>query len=158
LNELQRRIDHLRTLIGPKNRSDEPESKELLARFVMLNSHSLNYPQQLDSLLQQTKDGGPLRDNILLAQTKLINNERLRAEKLNELHTEYRDTDGGIQALYELGLLKISLWRQQDESDQQSKKKCLDEARAILTSFLNLYPDSFYVEQVQKNLDGLPTS
>jgi hypothetical protein len=158
LNELQRRLDHLRALIGQENRAGEPESKELLARFIMLNPHSLSYPQQLDRLLQETKDNSPLRDNILLAQTKLINNELRRAEKLNDLHREYRDTDGGIQALYELGLLKISLWRQQDESDQQLKKKCLDEARAILTSFLSLYPNSFYVEQVQKNLDGLPAN
>ena len=129
-----------------------------MARFVMLNPHSLSYSQQLDRLLQETKNNNPLRDNILLAQAKLINNEVLRAEKLNDLRREYRDTDGGIQALYELGLLKISLWRQQDESDQQLKKKCLDEARAILTSFLSLYPNSFYVDQVQKNLDGLPAN
>lgn len=158
LNELQRRLHHLRTLIGQENRAGESESKELLARFVTLNSHSLSYPQQLDRLFQQTEKGSPLRDNVLLAQAKLIDDERLRAEKLNELHREYQDTDGGIQALYELGLLKISLWRQQDESDPQLKKKCLDEARAILTSFLSLYPDSFYVEQVQKNLDGLPAN
>ena len=156
LNDLQRRLDQLRTLVGPENLTDKPESKDLLARFVMLNPHSLNYSQQLDRLLQQTKDSDPLRDNILLAQAKLINEEENRAEKLKELLKEYRDTDGGIQALYELGLLKISLWRQQDESDPARKKECLDEARAILTSFLSLYPDSFYVEQIQKNLDSLP--
>ncbi len=158
LNDLQRRLDQLRTLIGPENRTGKPESKELLARFVMLNPHSKNYPQQLDRMLQQTKDGDPFRDNILLAQAKLIDNEQLRAEKITDLLKKHQNTDGGIQALYELGLLKISLWRQQNESDLELKKKCLDEARAILTSFISLYPDSFYAEQVQKNLDGLPTN
>ena len=158
LNELQRRLVHLRTLIGPENRTDEPESNELLARFVMLNPHSMNYPQQLDRLLQQTKDGDPIRDNILLAQAGLIDSEQSRADKLTELHSENQDTDGGIQALYEQGLLKISLWRQQDESDPDLKKKCLDEAKETMTNFLNLYPKSFYVEQIQKNLDSLPTN
>jgi hypothetical protein len=158
LEDLQRRLYLLRTLIGSENRADESGSKELLAQFVMLNPHTLGYPQQLERLLQQSEKNSPIRDNVLLAQAKLIENERLRAEKLNELHSKYQDTDGGIQALYELGLLKISLWRQQDESDPELKKACLDEARAILTSFLSLYPNSFYVEQVQKNLDGLPAN
>lgn len=26
----------------------------------------------------------------------------------------------------------------------------------MLTSFMNLYPDSFYVEQVRRNLEDLP--
>ena len=158
LNDLQIRLDQLRTLIGPDNRTNEPESKELLARFVMLNPHSLNYPQQLDRMLLQTQDKSPLFDNILLAQTKLIRDEQRRAEKLSELHKSHQDTDGGTQALYELGLLKISLWRQQDESNPELKKKCLDEARAVLTSFLSLYPNSFYSEQIQKNLDSLPVN
>ncbi len=158
LNELQRKLDQLRTLIGKQNRTGQTDSTELLAQFVILNPHSLSYPQQLDRLLQRTKDGDPIRDNILLAQAKLIENEQLRAQKLTELYKEHQDTDGGIHALYELGLLKISLWRQQDESDTELKKKCLDEARAVLTSFLSLYPDSFYTEQVKRNLDGLPAS
>ena len=104
------------------------------------------------------KENSPVRDNILLAQAKLIDNEQLRAEKLTELHQEHQDTDGGIQALYELGLLKISLWRQQDESNPESKKKHLEEAKKALTDFISLYPDSFYVEQIQKNLDSLPSN
>ncbi|MBN2182342.1 MAG: hypothetical protein JW715_10545 [Sedimentisphaerales bacterium] len=158
LNELQRRLEQLRALISPENRTGEPESKSLLAQFIMLNPHSLNYHQQLDRLLQQTKDSSPLRDNILLAQAKLINNEQIRADRLNDLQKQYKDTDGGIQALYELGLLKIGFWRQQDESDLQLKIKLLNEARAVLTNFLSLYPDSFYAEQVKKNLEGLPSN
>ncbi len=158
LNDLQRRLDQLRALIGPENRTDQTDSGEILARFVMLNPHSMNYPQQLDRMLQQTKNSDPIRDNILLAQANLIDSEKQRAEKLTELHKDYKGTDGGIQGFFELGLLKISLWRQQDESDPELKKKRLEEARTVLTDFLDLYPDSFYIEQIQKNLDSLPSN
>ncbi|MHC4658965.1 MAG: hypothetical protein ACYS83_07285, partial [Planctomycetota bacterium] len=99
-------------------------------------------------------DKDPLRDNILLAQTKLIADEQLRAEELAKLHKKFQDTDGGMQALYELGLLEIGLY--QSESNLEQKKKYLAEARATLTSFVSLYPDSFCVEQVREILDGLP--
>ncbi len=156
LNELERRLYQLRSLISPENRTNEPGSLERLAKFVMLNPHASDYAPHLDGLLEQTEDGDRLRDNILLAQAKLIADEQLRAEKLSELHQEYSKTDAGMLALYELGLLKISLWRQQDESNQELKAKHLEEARATLSSFTSLYPDSFYCEQVKKNLDGLP--
>jgi hypothetical protein len=154
LNELQRRIERLRTLIGPENRTEESGSKESLAQLVMLNPYSTNYSRQLDILLEQTKtDKNPLRDNILLLQTKLITDEQIRADKLTDLHTQYPGTDGGIQALYESGLLRISLWR--NEKDTETKKLYLYQAREVLTNFLSLYPNSFYAEQVKKNLDGL---
>ena len=38
-----------------------------------------------------------------------------------------------------------------------NEKKLLTDARATLTSFLSLYPESFCAEQVRKNLDALPT-
>ena len=158
LSDLQRRIHLLRVLIGPENRSDEPGSKDRLAKFVMLNPHAPDYAQHLDGLLEQTGEGDRLRDNILLAQAKLIADEQLRAEKLSELHKQYSQTDAGMLALYELGLLKISLWRQQDESNKELKKKYLDEARATLSSFTTLYPKSFYADQIKKNLDSLPAS
>ncbi|MHC4323227.1 MAG: MFS transporter [Planctomycetota bacterium] len=158
LNELQRRISQLQVLVGPENRTDEPGSIERLAKFVMLNPHASDYPQQLDGLLEQTEDGDRLRDNILLAQAKLIEDEQLRAEKIGEIHNKFSRTDGGTMALYELGLLKISLWRQQDESNAELKKKYLEEARATLASFINLYPGNFCAEQVKKNLAGLPAN
>ena len=158
LSDLERRINLLRTLLGPENRSDEPASKDRLAKFVMLNPHAPDYAQHLDGLLEQTEEADRLRDNILLAQAKLIADEQLRAEKLSELHKEYSKTDTGMLALYDLGLLKINLWRQQDESDAALKKKYLDEARTALSSFMSLYPENFYIEQVKKNLDGLPAN
>jgi outer membrane protein assembly factor BamD (BamD/ComL family) len=158
LSELQRRLYQLRILISAENRTDKPGSVERLAKFVMLNPHASDYAQHLDGLLEQTEDGDRLRDNILLAQAKLIADEQLRAEKLSELHKECSQTDAGLLALYELGLLKISLWRQQDESNLELKKKRLEEAKATLSSFISLYPTSFYAEQVKKNLDGLPAT
>jgi hypothetical protein len=158
LNELQRRLNQLQVLVSSQNRTKEPGSVERLAKFVMLNPHASDYARKLDGLLEQTEDGDPLRDNILLAQAKLIDDEQLRAEQLSEIHKEYGQTDGGAMALYELGLLKISLWRQQDESNAELKKKYLEEARATLTSFIDSYPDNFCSEQVKKNLAGLPAN
>ena len=108
----------------------------------------------LDELLLQMADDDPLRDNILLARTKLVADEQLRAEKLSRLHEEFQDTDGGMQALYELGRLKIGLY--QGKSNLEQKKKYLADARATLMRFISLYPDSFCAEQVEKNLDDLP--
>ena len=158
LIELQRRLNQLRNLISSQIRTDEAGTENRLARFVMLNPHVSDYAQQLDELLEQIGADDPLRDNIVLAQAKLVADEQLRAERLSELHKGFPETDGGMQALYELGLLKISLWRQQDESNLELKKKYLAQARATLERFIGLYPDSFCAEQVKKNLDGLPTN
>ena len=154
LSDLQMRVNQLRSLIGAENRTNEPEVDRLLARFVMLNPHATEYAQNLDELLEQTSDSGRLRDNILLAQAKLVADGQLRAEKFAQLHEEFRTTDGGMQALYELARLKISLY--QSESNPEHKRKYLSDARAFLTSFISLYPDSFLAEQVKKNLDNLP--
>ena len=155
LTELQTKLHQLRSLIGIENRIDEPKAEERLARFVMLNPHaSGDYARGLNELLGQMSNNDPLRDNVLLAQIKLVADEQLRAEKLAQLHNKYQDSDGGMQALYELARLKIGLY--QSESNQEHKKKYLAETRALLTNFVSLYPDSFYVEQVKKNLDNLP--
>jgi len=158
LKELQRRLSELQVLVSSQNRTDKPGSIERLAKFIMLNPHAPNYPQHLDGLLEQTEEGDPLHDNILLAQAKLVADEQLRAEKLGKIHKQYNQTDGGTMALYELGLLKISLWRQQPDSNAELKKKYLEDARATLTSFINSYPNHFCAEQVKNNLAGLPAN
>ena len=158
LDELQRRLTQLQNLISLENRTAKPASISRLAKFIMLNPHTSDYARHLDELLGQMGDNDPLRDNILLAKTKLVADEQLRAEKLSQLHKKFQDTDGGMQALYELALLKISLWRQQDDSNLEQKKKYLSDARATLTSFTEKYPDSILTEQVKKNLDDLPTT
>jgi len=156
LMELQRKLSQLRTIIGPDNYTSKPDSVKRLARFVMLNQNSPDYADQLDELLSEMGKNDPLRDNVLLAQIKLIPDEQLLAEKLAEMHTQHYRTDGGMQALYELSLLKIHFWQQQDAANIEQKKKSLADARATLTEFLRMYPNSFPAEQVKKNLASLP--
>ncbi len=156
LTGLQRELNQLQSLISPENRTNKPESAGRLAKFVMLNPYSQDYAWHLNELLRQTSENDPLRDNLLLAQAKLIADEQLRAEKLSQLNKEFQNTDGGMQALYELGILKISLWRQQGDSNPEQKKKYLTDARATLNRFISLYPGSFCAEQAKKNLDDLP--
>ena len=158
LAELQRKLNQLRNLISAENQTDKAETAERLARFVMLNPHGSDYARHLNELLSQMGDDAPLRDNVLLARAKLVADEQLRAEKLSQLHGEFQDTDGGMQALYELALLKIHLWRQQSESNLEQKKKYLADARATLASFTEKYPASFCADQAKKNLDDLPTN
>jgi len=156
LEQLQRRLNQLRNLIGSQNRTGEAASTERLAKFVMLNPHSQDYARNLDELLAQMGEGGRLRDNILLARTKLVADEQLRAEKLTQLHEKFKDTDGGMQALYELARLKIGLY--QGASNLEQKKKYLADARAALDGFTEKYPDSIFTDQVKKILDDLPTT
>ncbi len=158
LTELQRKLSQLHILISGDNRTAKADSTKRLARFVMLNPNNSGYAGQLEELLAEMGKNDPLRDNVLLAQVKLIPDEQLRGEKLAELHKQYTNSDGGMQALYELALLKIRFWQQRDESNVDRKKQCLAEARATLNSFLMIYPNSFCAEQVRKNLESLPAA
>ncbi len=158
LTELQRKLSQLKTLISTDNRTAKADSARRLARFVMLNPYGPDYADRLDELLEEMGKNDPLRDNVLLARVKLLPDEQLRAERLAELHQKYKTTDGGMQALYELALLKIHFWRQQDESNVEQKKQYLADARTALNDFLKMYPDSFGAEQVRKNLESLPAS
>jgi hypothetical protein len=157
LTDLDRRINLLRMLIGVENGIDKPQCVERLASFVRLNPYSLDYSQHLDSLLEKMEQADPLRDNILLAQAKLTADEQVRAEQLDKLHKTYPSTDGGMLALYELGLLKMGMWRRLGQASPEQKKQLLADTRATLTNFLNLYPKSFWARQVKKNLEGLPS-
>jgi hypothetical protein len=150
LRELRRRLNQLRLLISAENRTGDVGSMERLARFVRLNPHSLDYAGHLNGLLEQTQDDDRLRDNILLAQAKLIADRQVRAERLNEVHQSFQKTDGGMMALYELGRLKREVY--QEEPDAEKKKKHLADARATLLQFLELYPGSFLAEQVKEVL------
>ncbi len=155
LRELQRRVHELKALIADENLKGGDGAADRLAKFVMLNPHGLEYAQQLDTLLSLAGPDDGLRDNILLAKAKLIADDQGRSERLIELNREYQNTDGGMQALYELTRLKIRLYQQEDDSATE-KRRFLTEARDMLTSFSNLYPDSFYAEQIRRNLEDLP--
>jgi len=153
LRELQRRIHELQMLIGDENLQGADGAAERLAKFITLNPHSVEYGQQLTALLAQCGPEDGLRDNILLAQAKWIDDDLNREKRLSELNRQYQNTDGGMQALYEL---KIRLYQEQGDADRERQKRLLTEARDMLTSFMSLYPTSFYVEQVERNLEGLP--
>jgi hypothetical protein len=158
LEDLRMRLDQLQLLISQENRTKDPGSIERLAKFVILNPHETDYAQHLDGLLEQTDANDKLRDNILLAQARLIDDEHTRAEKLRELHAEHPKTDGGMLALYELGLLQVSMGHRLDPANTEFRQKFFEQARSSLRKFIELYPTSFYIEQVEKNLDGLPTN
>jgi hypothetical protein len=158
LTDLQRKLKQLLNLISTENRTNKPESAKRLARFVMLNPNNPGYPGELEELLSEMNKNDPLRDNVLLALVKLIPDEQLRAERLAELHKQCQNTDAGCQALYELALLKIHFWRQQNDSNIERKKQYLADAKVVLNNFLKLYPGSFSAEQVKKNLANLPAS
>jgi hypothetical protein len=155
LIDLQRRINQSRKLISLENRSLSSDAQQRLAKFIMLNPHTQDYARHLDELLQSTPENDPLRDNILLAQAKLVADEQLRAQKLRALHDQSPQTDGGMQALYELALLKRRQWSQQNDSNSELKKQLLVETRTALTGFIDLYPNSLYTEQIRKILDDL---
>lgn len=156
LSELQLRLHRLSVLISPENRTDEPDSRQRLARFAMLNPHASDYVRHLEQLMQRMDKKDPLRDNTLLELAKLTPDERLRAEKFAQIHEQFKDTDAGAEALYNLALQKIGFWRQQSDSDTEQKKKLLAAARQILEDFLRMYPDNFLVTEVREKLEKLP--
>jgi len=150
LRDLLRRIYELRTLISDENLAGGDDALARVAELAMLNPHSLDYERRLDLLLGQLGEKDPLRDNLLLEKVKLIADDQGRAERLGELSREFQNTDGGMQALYELSRLHLRTYQ------REPKKESLLQATNMLTSFLSLYPRSFYATQVKKNLDGLP--
>jgi hypothetical protein len=117
----------------------------------------VDYPRQLDGLIAETDKKSPLRDNVLLAKIMLIPDAQLKGAQLKELGEKFGNTDGGTQAVYELGLLKVSLWKD-PQASEADKKTYLADARAILTGFIALYPKSTFSAHAQTMLDSLPTA
>ncbi|MFC1677866.1 hypothetical protein ACFL3G_12505 [Planctomycetota bacterium] len=156
LSDLNIRTNLLRVLISEENRPKRDEEKQKLAAFIMLNQHAPEYSQRIDELLTQLGENSRLEDDILLAQIKIIADEKLRAEKFSQLHQQFKDTDGGMLALYELALLKTSFY--QNETNVEQKKTYLAQTRETLKEFIRLYPDSFWAEQFKENLENLPAN
>jgi hypothetical protein len=154
LDELLYRANRLQMLISPENRTEGAPSAARLAQFIDLDPHVMGYPRKLSALLEQVGETDGLRDNVLLAQAKSTPDELQREKKLTALHHNYQNSDAGVEALYELGLLRIRLY--QAQSDANKKKGLLTEARNTLASFLELYADTPYADQVYRNLTTLP--
>ncbi|MBE0534443.1 MAG: hypothetical protein IH624_02155 [Phycisphaerae bacterium] len=157
LRELKIKLDECLVLISEQNRTDDPAVLDRLARFVVLNPYSSGYAEELDELLKQMGQGqtDPLMDNVTLAKVMLMPDAQLKAAELKAISERFANTDGGIRALYELGLLKVGLWKDA-ETRPEDRKKYLGEARAILSIFMNLYPQSIFSEQARTMLNSLP--
>ena len=158
LRELRQKLQKLRQLISDENRTETDESRRKLERFVLLNPYSRDYSDRLDELMALTDEQDPLRDNILLARIMLISDAQLKAEQLMQLSENRPNTDGGIQALYELGLLKVALWKEAGDKQPRNKQAYLADARAVLTTFTGQYPQSIFSEQAQTLLEDLPAT
>ena len=156
LQDIQFRVRQLELLISDQNLSDDQASRERLTDFVILDNHSRDYVARLDDLLAKTKEDDPLRDNMLLARIMLISDGQLRAAQLEELCKKTPNSDGGIRALYELGLLNVKQWKDIDE-DSDHKKEFLTNARTILARFISEFPDSIYEQEASRMLSSLPT-
>ena len=155
--DLQMRINRLLNLIGPENRGKDSASRSRLAEFVKLNAHTLDYPRRLNAIMDLLGPEDCLRDNVALAQVKLIASTKEREERLGALHREYANAeDGGIEALFELGLLKTNLYKNQANSEE--KGEMLQDARDTLENFMKLYPDSALSTQVKELIGRLPVS
>jgi hypothetical protein len=148
--------EFLRT-IGTENFSKDVESQRRLARFVILNPYRRDYSDQLQQILNEMPENDPLRDNIHLARTLLLKDDPFKAEQLLDIHEKYAQTDSAVRALYELGLLKVRLWKAV-EDDDQLKPKLLSDARLSLRHFIETYPDSIYLAPVETVLQGLPAA
>lgn len=156
LKELQRKLHELKTLIGSENRQQSDASKKLLAEFVILNPYSRDYPHSLDKLLGSIKKSDPLYDNIMLAKAMLLADMDSKNKLLKDLSGNFSKTDGGIQALYELGLLNVKLWKDH-QNDNAEKQKHLADTRQIFKMFIELHPQSIFAEHAQFMLNSLPT-
>ncbi|MCF7972875.1 MAG: hypothetical protein K9N55_03570 [Phycisphaerae bacterium] len=154
--ELQARLNRLVNLIGPENRGPDVASHGRLAEFLKLNPHTLDYPRRIDALMDLLEPQDCLRDNVALAKVKLIVDTKTREERLGALHREYANMDGGIEALFELGLLKTDLYKNQ--TDPEKKGPLLQDAVGTLKNFLKLYPDSAFSIQVEELIARLPAS
>jgi len=156
LQDLQRRVEKLRRLISEENQVGDKGTQLRLARFVRLNPYEMAYGANLQSLLDQTSDTDGLKDNILLARAKLIDDEQLQARMFTDIHNEFTGRDGAIEALYELALLRRRMWSQMGQENLEQKRKALVEARLAFEKFIELYPDSIFTDQARTNLENLP--
>ncbi|MCI0499862.1 MAG: hypothetical protein L0Y36_09315 [Planctomycetales bacterium] len=155
LRDLQGRLHKLQSRISKENRGDTPEAQNRLAKFVMLNPYAPHYVSELEELLKSMDAQDGLRDNVLLEKAVQMADAPRREKLLTELIKQYPNRDAGIQAQYELGMLKIQLWKN-PQTPEKTKPPLAAEARTILTEFTKKYPDSPFVEQAESLLQTLP--
>jgi len=155
LRRVLQRLRQLQSLLGEHNRDATEESRRRLAQFVILNPYRRDYPERIDELLVSSGPNDPLRDNLLLAQTLLLTDVVQQKARLREIYETYRTSDAGMQALYELGLLEVNLWKDAQAS-AEAKKVHLSEAKAVLGRFVETCPQSVFCDAAREILLGLP--
>jgi hypothetical protein len=97
-----------------------------------------------------------LRDNVLFAKAVLVDDIPRRSQLLEQLAKQYPQRDAGLQAQYELGLLKIQLWKT-TEGSEEVRKKYLLEAYSILSAIKDNQPKSPFAGQAETMLKTLPS-
>lgn len=153
LQDLRTRLLCLKETLSPVNQGRTEAERQRLARFVLLNPYSLSYARQLEDLLATTSEEDPLRDNLLTARTRLIGDLQMRSAALREIWEKYPDQDGGIQALYELGALRLQQWKEM--KPEGARTELLLEARQLLNHLIQTYPDSPYSDLARRLLAPL---
>ena len=156
LQDLWIRLRKLELLIGQHNIGADNASRDRLARFIMLDDHKIDYPERIEQLLTEMDKDDLLMDNVLLSKAMLAQEVETKAAKLIEITKDYPNTDGGMQARFELGLVNVRLWK--DAKDQAQKDEHLKNAKEILTNFVAQYPDTIFSSQAQTVMEGLPGS
>jgi len=155
LGELQARFGKLQSLLSKENRGADKDAEQRLAEFLRLNPHESSYPAQLDRLLERMPEDEGLRDNVLFAKAVLVDDISRRSQLLEQLVKQYPQRDAGLQAQYELGLLKIQLWKTA-EGSEEVRKEYLLEAYSILSGFKN-DPNGPFAERAEAMLKTLPS-
>ena len=158
LAELEFRLKRFRDLISEQNViAGDTASRLRLADFVLINPYAHDYKKQLDVFAQRLKSHDPLMDNVLLAQALLIKDFYERSLRLQAIVEGHPNTDGGIAAMYELGRIQVRLWKDAPDSDPDRKLQMLADSRATLTRFVQLYPNSIWIERARNLLRDLPS-
>ena len=156
LRDIYFRLKRLLILAGPDNRGKTQQSRQRLADFIMLNPYSTDYDVRLEGVLSDMAADDPLQDNAQLARALLIPDAMLRGQKLAEIGSAFPGADGGSQALYELAMLKVGIWKDTRVSPE-TRKAVLSEARGILAGLIRDLPDSLWAEQAGSFLANLPS-
>lgn len=156
LRDLEIRFRRLQSLISAENRGGDEEAGIRLAEFIKLNPYESNYPVLLDRLLERMPPDDGLRDNILFEKAALVDDIQQRAQLLEQLWKQYPQRDAGLHAQYELGVLKIQIWKTVEKSEE-AKRKLLADAYAILADVIRQHSDSAFAEQAAAMLQTLPS-
>jgi hypothetical protein len=156
LKDILFRLKKLRSLISPENQGITPQSRQRLAEFVTLNPYRMDYDAKLTSLLAAMDETDVLRNHILLALALTEEDPAVRLQKLTELVTAAPTSNAVVQAHYEIALIKIGLWKNQ-QTPADIRKTELNEARAILSRIVAEHGMTLWAEQAQKFLASLPT-